>query len=68
MPTSEGPPRPGAEGLWGGMPPWMYALGCVLAPLGWAVLMYAAFSAYERRQAPAAPPPRDSLPPPDYSI
>jgi hypothetical protein len=45
----------------------MYATGCVLAPLGWALLMYGAFSAYERRRAPE-PAPRDSLPPPDYSI
>ena len=51
----------------GSMPPWMYALGCVLAPLGWAFLMYGVFSVYERRRAAPKPPP-DSLPPPDYSI
>jgi hypothetical protein len=45
----------------------MYALGCVLAPLAWALLMYGAFSLHERRAA-REPPPRDSLPPPDYSI
>ena len=49
------------------MGPWLYAALCVVIPALWALLMFRLVTALERRGAPPEPP-RDSLPPPDYSI
>lgn len=48
------------------MPPWLYAVSCVVLPAVWGVLMYFAFGALERRRKKSSA--KDAPPPIDYSI